>query len=162
VADSASKTDDAETAEVAEPPEPTTAEEATSGPVTDVVEEQVGGGEVEPMPTPATEEVQEKQEEVVEPGGLEKVDSAVELAREAEEKEEQAAAKETEEGGVEEEPNVEEVVNAGAEQTSIGQGETQVAPETAPAKPPRKQERVENPVYTLEVVGNRYNVSNFW
>jgi capping protein alpha len=130
--------------------------------VTDVVEEQVGGGEVEPLPTPATEEVPEKQEEVVEPGGLEKVDSAVVLAREAEEKEEQAAAKETEEGGVEEEPRVEEVVTAGGEPTSTAESETQVVSETAPAKPPRKQERVENPVYTLEVVGNRYNISNFW
>lgn len=156
MADSASKTDDEGTAEV-EPPEPTTAEEATSGPVTDVVEEQVGGGEVEPLPTPATEEVAEKQEEVVEPGGLEQVDSAVELAREAEEKEEQAAAQEAEEEDEKEEPKVEEVVAAGAEQTSTGEG-----PETAPTKPPRKQERVENPVYTLEVVGNRYNVSNFW
>jgi hypothetical protein len=26
----------------------------------------------------------------------------------------------------------------------------------------RKQERVENPLFTLEIVGNRYNTSNFW
>ena len=26
----------------------------------------------------------------------------------------------------------------------------------------RRQERVENPLYTIEIVGNRYNPSNFW
>ncbi|WOO81389.1 F-actin-capping protein subunit alpha [Vanrija pseudolonga] len=33
---------------------------------------------------------------------------------------------------------------------------------TEPAKPVRKQERVENPTYTLEIVGNRFNPTNFW
>jgi hypothetical protein len=32
----------------------------------------------------------------------------------------------------------------------------------AAAVEPRKQERVENPTYTLETVGNKYNTNNFW
>lgn len=49
----------------------------------------------------------------------------------------------------------------------IAQAESEVAASTVDATstadiPERKQERVENPTYTLEVVGNRYNTSNFW
>lgn len=52
-----------------------------------------------------------------------------------------------------------------AEDPKVEEGETNVPELPAAATSttePRKQERIENPTYTLEVVGNRYNPSNFW
>jgi capping protein alpha len=134
-------------------------EEATSGPVTDVVAEQVGAGENEPLPTPLAEDVDPKKEEVDEPGGIEKLDEAVEEVKHEEEDEE------AREGKGEVEPKVEDETTA-SPQTGSEEGEeekkleTVTEPETA--SKPRRQERVENPVYTVEIVGNRYNPSNFW
>ncbi|KAK4686398.1 hypothetical protein P7C73_g3722, partial [Tremellales sp. Uapishka_1] len=152
-------------------------------PVTDVVPELVGAGEAEPAPTPAVGGgAEEKTEEVVEEGGLEKVDDLVEEAKVEEEKVE---AKEAEEGGVESgiEKDGEAVPETKVDEddTEVDKSEKEVGgdekPEPVavpqveevvpePAKEPeveaRKQERVENPIYTLELVGNRYNTSNFW
>ncbi|WWD16125.1 hypothetical protein CI109_100550 [Kwoniella shandongensis] len=151
--------------ESTETPNPTEAE--SSEPiVTDVVEEQVGTGEVEPVPTPAVEGVSTKLEEVDQEGGLEKVDELVEEAKEEEEREE---AGEKADGN--DTPKVEEDTLEDGKEVPVSEvskvDETIVeAPEETVAAPvqveERKQERVENPIYTLEIVGNRYNPNNFW
>jgi capping protein alpha len=131
------------------------------------VEEQVAGGDAEPAPTPA-EGVEEKVEEVVEPGGLEKVDELVEEAKVAEETQDKAqdTTPEIQEQDAEgnrapsiakERPQVEEV----NKEESVS-GVASDAESTAAPVDEREQQRLENPIYTLEVVGNRYNPSNFW
>lgn len=157
--------------------------------MTDVVPEQVGTGENEPAPTPAVGEA--KPEEVTEPGGLEKVDEAVEAEKEEEEKKETGNVKEPgaapvdieadedlkeaegdapddvdEAGaGIEAEPKVEEgvtAVPATEEATGGGGPGAAEAIEAPPAAPQREQQREADPTYTLEVVGNKYNPTNFW
>jgi capping protein alpha len=126
-------------------------------PITDIVQEQVGAGDAEPVPTPAVGDVEQKTEEVVEPGGLEKVDELMEEAKESEEVKEtqEKAAAETSDGAPQlDEPMVEE---------SKTEEEPQIDLHTAtPAPVERKQERIDNPIYTLETVGNRFNPNNFW
>ncbi len=133
-------------------------------PVTDIVPEQVAGGDAEPAPTPAVGEIDAlaKMEDVVQPGGLEKVDELVEEAKQEEISEEvrepkmeETATAETEEPEIEgskpeEEPIIQAAAVPGVEESVV------------PVAEERKQERVVNPSYTLEVVGNRYNTSNFW
>ncbi|WVQ78527.1 hypothetical protein IAT38_000613 [Cryptococcus sp. DSM 104549] len=168
-------TDTAEATETTEEtPALTAAIDIPERPVTDLVPEQVGTGDLEPSPTPAVDGgLEAKKEEVEEPGGLEKLDEAVEEEKEREEKEESG-----EEAVVSDAPKVEE---EGAEKAGEAgedvKEEVPVAADTDAEKPEekaveqgiaglavddRKQERVENPIYTLEVVGNRYNPSNFW
>ena len=128
--------------------------------------EQIGTGEQEPAPTPLVGDA--KPEEVTEEGGLEKVDEKVEEAKE-EEASEVAQDGEAEKSPADGEGTKEEVANADepsssdepevVETTNSGSS-TSTVPETA--VPPRKQERVDNPTYTLAIVGNRYNPSNFW
>jgi hypothetical protein len=135
--------------------------------VTDVVPEQVAAGDAEPVPTPVVgEPTIPSAEEVGSAGGLEKLDEEVEKVKEDEE----GAAK----------PSDETEVSEAASQLKVEEGEVEIPAEpsavpepsapptveestaTAPPVDERKQERVENPTYTLEIVGNRYNPSNFW
>lgn len=135
--------------------------------VTDVVPEQVAAGDAEPVPTPAVgEPTIPSAEEVDSAGGLEKLDEEVEKVKEDEE----GAAK----------PSDETEVSEAASQLKVEDGEVEIPAEpsaatelsapptvekstaTAPSVDEGKQERVENPTYTLEIVGNRYNPSNFW
>ena len=139
-------------------------------PVTDVVPEQVAAGDAEPAPTPAVGDVQAKREMVDEPGGLEKVDEKVEEVKEAEE-----AERMSDEAGhkpMAEVPNPEQVEDdkeVKAEEPKVEESGGEPVAESAPpieaiqlVVEQRKQERSENPLYTLEIVGNRYNPSNFW
>jgi hypothetical protein len=161
------------TTEAADAPVAQSDETEVKEPVTDVVPEQIGSGEGEPAPTPAVGEA--KKEEVTEEGGLEKVDEDLEDLK-VEEKNEtsdrEVAGEATSESA--------EVVGAGGDPTSQVSEETStpvpadekeeegsvaessVPVATAPAPEPRKQERVENPTYTLEITGTKYNPSNFW
>ena len=132
-------------------------------PVTDVVDEQVGSGEVEPVPTPAAGgEAEHPAEEVTEEGGVEQVDEELkELKVEGGE----AATAESTEAPVAEEAQASEVDAKEAESSTpqVTEETTNVEPETVvPAPEARKQERVENPTFTLETVGNKYNTGNFW
>lgn len=162
----------------AAPIEPAVVEKGEmENPVTDVVPEQVAAGDAEPMSTPAVGDISTKTEEVDQPGGLEKVDEKVEEAQEAEEGLELAEEEKDEiMAGVAEESRADQT------ETKADEGEEPVVEESKPEEEPiiqatslpqaveseqsvaeeRKQERVENPVYTLEIVGNRYNPSNFW
>ncbi|WVQ71862.1 hypothetical protein IAR50_001404 [Cryptococcus sp. DSM 104548] len=148
---------------------------ASAPPVTDVVPEQVNAGDSEPAPTPAGGDVDDvKRDEVVEPENLEKLDEVVEEEKEKEEGLEEAG--DEEKPKVEEEevpaaenpsPVVEEEVPAVVEESSAPPEETPVEDveeklRSLSVGQQQTQERVENPVYTLEVVGNRYNPSNFW
>jgi capping protein alpha len=132
-------------------------------PVTDVVDEQVGSGEVEPVPTPAVGgEAEHPVEEVTEEGGVEQVDEEL---KELKVEGGGAVAAESTEAPVAEEAQASEVEPKGAEISTpqVTEETTEVEPETvAPAAESRKQERVENPTFTLETVGNKYNTGNFW
>ncbi|KAK8869611.1 hypothetical protein IAR55_000178 [Kwoniella newhampshirensis] len=137
--------------------------------ITDVIEEKVGTGEVEPSPTPAVDDVVAKKEEVDEEGGLEKVDELVEEAKEEEEREEAGAEIEKEGRPVVEEDTLVAGKEVPVEEPTDVTTNDEVEPEkaveeVAPAVQveERKQERVENPIYTLEIVGNKYNPNNFW
>jgi capping protein alpha len=132
-------------------------------PITDIVDEQVGSGEVEPVPTPAVGgEAEHPAEEVTEEGGVEQVDEELkELKVEGGE----AVAAESTEGPTAEEAQASEVEPKEAEISTpqVTEETTNVEPETvAPAAEARKQEKVDNPTYTLETVGNKYNTGNFW
>lgn len=128
--------------------------------------EQLASGEEEPAPTPAAGE--SPKEEVDQPGGIEKLDEKVEEAKEEEEAEIKGDAGET----TAENEQSEEVTAAetkpvpASDEPKVEEGETPLVAGTpqpiAPAVEERKQESIDNPVYTLEVVGNKYNTSNFW
>lgn len=159
----------AERAPEAQDPIPATAEgEASAEPpvekmdtednadFTDVVNELVNSGDFEPSSTPAVGDVGIK-EDITDPEHLEELDEAVEEEKEREEEEE----REMDEGNAMEktEPKVEEEDGSKLpqeEEEEIGKKVEGLKVEE------KKQERIENPVYTLEVVGNRYNTSNFW
>jgi len=133
-------------------------------PVTDVVDEQVGSGEVEPVPTPAVGgEAEHPAEEVTEEGGVEQVDEElkelkVEGGEQAVGPAEVSATEEAQGGEVEAKE-----AESSTPQPQVTEETTEVEPEpVAPTVEPRKQERVENPTYTLETVGNKYNTGNFW
>jgi hypothetical protein len=128
--------------------------------VTDIVEEQVGSGEIEPVPTPAAGgEAQHPAEEVTEEGGIEQVDQGLEELK-------------MEDEAVKVPPRDGETVEAGQEATESQSATPQVTEEEitidsgpvdqTPAPEARKQEKVENPTFTLETVGNKYNTGNFW
>lgn len=112
-------------------------------------------GDIEPVPTPKTGETEEAVEPpadavVDQPGGLEKLDEEIAEEKEKETSEADAPA---EEAAAVEEPK----------QTVVDDITTEAATDAVdPAKPAREQQKVDNPTYTLEVVGNRYNPSNFW
>jgi len=131
-------------------------------PVTDVVDEQVGSGEVEPVPTPAVGgQAEHPAEEVTEEGGVEQVDE--ELKELKVEGGEQAVG--PAEVSATEESQASEVDAKEAESSTpqVTEETTKIESEpVAPAAEPRKQEKVENPTYTLETVGNKYNTGNFW
>lgn len=134
--------------------------------VTDVVPEQVGSGEEEPAPTPALGE--EKKEEVTEEGGLEQVDEDLEELKVDDKKEV--------DDSVEDVPNEETASSAAAgesashtpqvteEETQIPAAEGEAKDDVPPpaAQEPKKQERVDNPIFTLEIAGTKYNPTNFW
>ena len=131
-------------------------------PVTDVVDEQVGSGEVEPVPTPAVGgQAEHPAEEVTEEGGVEQVDEELkELKVEGGEQSVGPA-----EVSATEESQASEVDAKEAESSTpqVTEETTKIESEpVAPAAEPRKQEKVENPTYTLETVGNKYNTGNFW
>lgn len=153
---------------------PTTQAEAAEvkEPVTDVVPEQLGSGEEEPAPTPAVGDA--KKEEVTEDGGLEQVDEDLEELKvdgKDEATEQQVAEEATGEASVtvqaggEHTPQVTEetpeTTETKAEVEPTAESSAPAAP-TAPAVEPRKQERIENPRYTLEITGTKYNPNNFW
>ncbi|OCF36612.1 F-actin capping [Kwoniella heveanensis CBS 569] len=125
--------------------------------VTDVIEEQVGTGDLEPAPTPAAGGAEVKKDEIVRPESLDQLDELVEEAKEEEESGEKAEHAHK--------PAVDEVPAAEPEEA-----EKTVEPASAqmeqipkaPALEKRQQQRVENPTYTLEIVGNKYNPNNFW
>jgi hypothetical protein len=150
----------------------------------DVVEEQIASGDAEPVPTPAVEGIEEKMETVEIPGGLEQIDVAIAEAKAEEEEHEgvsDAVGPRDQTQGVEttaaqtqailEAPKVEEVsdpagdekdtVEAPVSEKGVAAEGFEAATSAAPVDA-RKQERVDNPIYTLQIVGNRYNPSNFW
>ncbi|WWC69294.1 uncharacterized protein I206_103232 [Kwoniella pini CBS 10737] len=148
---------------IPEPAPDVTKEESESEeiqePVTDIVNEQVNEGDLEPAPTPATGDlnVASEKDEIVRPESLDQLDDLVE------------EAKEEEEGSVKKEsvkPDVEEVGEDGQEEkvtTPRAEEATSSAlEEKKDIVPEPKQERVEDPKYTLEIVGNKYNPNNFW
>ena len=217
--------------------EPNVPEHGESAAAKEDVIEPAAVGDIEPDPTPAVGDVEEKKEEIEQPGGLEKLDEKVEEVKEEEEEaqekgeteeKDQEAGKETEEEAgegmeakEEKQEKLEEADQANEETADVEPAqvepaqvepaqvepaqvepakveepskETELATEpTTTTEPkeevgekgtagpadlddksgessqavaappePRKQERVENPTYTLEVVGTRYNLSNFW
>lgn len=146
------------------------------GIVTDIVPEQIGEGSSEPAPTPAAGEREAKAEEMDQPGGLETVDKAVEEVKEEQEQDmaEASPSKEADavppEGGdakaVEDAPEVVEVPGSetlpGPEEEAKVADSTESVIATEEKQPERKQERIENPIYTLEIVGDRYKTDAFW
>jgi capping protein alpha len=130
-------------------------------PVTDVIDEQVGSGEVEPVPTPAVGgEVEHPAEEVTEEGGVEQVDEEL---KELKVQSGEAKAAESTEAPAAGEAQASEVDKAESSTPQVTEETTEVEPEpVAPVAEPRKQERIENPTFTLETVGNKYNTGNFW
>ncbi|KAI9637904.1 putative F-actin capping [Dioszegia hungarica] len=123
--------------------------------VTDVIPEQVGAGSSEPAPTPAVGAEVAKTGEVDQPGGLEKVDEAVEEVKQAEDGE---APAENETAG--ESDSSAESPDGPKETPEV---DSTSSDKTSAEKPvERQQERLENPIYTLEVVGNRYKTDAFW
>jgi capping protein alpha len=155
--------------------EPKTASDA-NGIVTDVVAEQVGAGSSEPAPTPAVGDEEAKTEEVAQPGGLEKVDELVEEIKEVQmadegetpsEKTQEPVSEDAEKAEVADVPEVVEVDANGSLPSVAGvtSSEPALKAEEATsekAQVERKQERVENPTFTLEIVGNRYKTDAFW
>jgi capping protein alpha len=133
--------------------------------VTDIVDEQVGSGEVEPAPTPAAGgEAEHPAEEVTEKGGIEQVDQGLEelqLEDEAEKTESEPAA-ETAEAGQAATESQSATPQVTEEETKIDSEAMEQTPAAAASPEARKQERVENPRFTLETVGNKYNTGNFW
>jgi hypothetical protein len=132
--------------------------------VTDIVDEQVGSGEVEPAPTPAAGgETDHPAEEVTEEGGLEQVDEDLkELKVEDEAEKVTQTAVEAVEAGQEATEAQSATPQVTEEETKIDTAPVDQTPAAAPAPEARKQERVENPTFTLETVGNKYNTGNFW
>lgn len=138
-------------------------------PVTDIVPEQLGSGEEEPAPTPTVEDA--KKEEVTEAGGLEQVDEDLEELK-MEEKDPATDVTTTEpsqtvETGGEHTPQVTEETPETAEEKEekeeeVNEPVAESSEHAAAAPEPRKQERVENPKYTLEITGTKYNPNNFW
>ncbi|EAL22672.1 hypothetical protein CNBB1210 [Cryptococcus deneoformans B-3501A] len=125
--------------------------------VTDVVDELVNSGDLEPSSTPAVGHVDSKGD-ISDPERLEALDEAVEEEKEREEEEE----RENGEGNVVEkisEPKAEEEDGPKLPEEEEEEIEKKIEGLNVEEK---KQERIENPLYTLEVVGNRYNPSNFW
>lgn len=135
--------------------------------VTDIVPEQLGAGEAEPTPTPAVGD--SPKEELSQPGGIQEADAEIAEAKQ----EEEGEAKQGKEG---ESAATSEDVTAEIAETAPEEADPspekpeveEVMPQTekeaekpATADTP-EQRRIDNPVYTLEVVGNRYNPSNFW
>jgi capping protein alpha len=108
-------------------------------------------GEAEPVPTPATGEAPKEELEGAE--GVEKLDEAIEEVKEEEETQAEATPEE-EVQSIGEQPKVEE-------DTIKVQAVEPPAEASTPIEQ-KQQEKVDNPTYTLEVVGNRYNTSNFW
>ncbi|KAK6903129.1 F-actin capping [Kwoniella mangroviensis CBS 8886] len=139
------------------------AAEETAEPVTDVITEQVNEGDLEPAPTPATGDVDvDKKDELVRPESLDQLDELVEEAKEEEE------GVKTPKEGVR--PDVAEVDESGEEEKVLTpptavednvETEEQKEPVGGVAEE-RKQEKIDNPLYTLEIVGNKYNPNNFW
>jgi hypothetical protein len=139
-------------------------------PVTDVVEEQVGGGEIEPVPTPAAGgEAEHVDAEVTDKRGIEQVDEELEELK----VEDKVAGEtgETAESSTADAPAAEtgtddEVKQAGSNTPQVTEEETKVEAGTesqsVAAVEERKQETVENPTFTLEVVGNKYKTNSFW
>ena len=151
-----------------------------------------GDVEPEPTPAVGlVTEKKSAEEEVDAPGGLEKLDEEVEKVKEEKEdtedetmKEPEASAskggsledrpeeprvpEQTDESTAEERdeaaPAVPDNANGGATRAEPLKELAEEAPVAVPApvEPERKQERVDNPTYTLEIVGNRYNPSNYW
>ncbi|WVQ98917.1 hypothetical protein IAU59_006048 [Kwoniella sp. CBS 9459] len=154
----------------ATPADPAAEEAPESGPVTDVIEEQVGTGDLEPSSTPAVGGAEVKKDEIVRPESLDQLDELVEEAKEEEESGEKAVHADK--------PEVEEVpaTAAGSEETGAEKNEEPAAAtppvveeEKAPEVPvveethdQKQQQKVDNPTYTLEIVGNKYNPNNFW
>lgn len=154
-----------------------TAEAAIDKPdelVTDVVPEQVGSGEKEPAPTPAVGDA--PKEEVAEEGGLDQLDEDL---KEVKVEDGEAVPEAESTAGPDDAVTADEPVNTEAKEgentPQVTEEETKVPVEAektaaSPAAPPapaavpepKKQERVENPVYTLEIAGTKYNPSNFW
>lgn len=139
--------------------------------VTDVIPEQVGAGSSEPAPTPAMGAEAAKTEEVDQPGGLEMVDEAVEEVKQAESGEapaENETAGESDSSaespdGPKETPEVVEVAGEESIPVATAPEDSTSSDKTSAEKPvERQQERLENPIYTLEVVGNRYKTDAFW
>ncbi|WVW82889.1 hypothetical protein I302_104902 [Kwoniella bestiolae CBS 10118] len=140
-------------------------DEVVKAPVTDVISEQVNEGDLEPAPTPATGDVdvEKEKDELVRPESLDQLDELVEEAKEEEE-----GVKTPKEGS---RPDVTEVDDAGKEEKvvtppAVSQEEEKVEStkdaEQDVVVEERKQARIENPIYTLEIVGNKYNPNNFW
>ncbi|WVQ69887.1 uncharacterized protein L199_008110 [Kwoniella botswanensis] len=139
------------------------AAEGTAEPVTDVITEQVNEGDLEPAPTPATGDLDvDKKDELVRPESLDQLDELVEEAKEEEE-----GVKTPKEGS---RPDVTEVDDSGKEEKVLTPPTAvEDIVETEEQKEPvgggieeRKQEKIDNPIYTLEIVGNKYNPNNFW
>lgn len=139
----------------------TTADETAAEVQSDVVDEQISGGADEPAPTPAPApapaaagsqdgDAGEAPAETVQGDAeLEKVDSGVKEAK-GEEVERKDTPVVEEEGG-----------SAPEDQATLVEQEAPVQADV-PAPVPRKQQRVDSPVYTLEVVGNKYKTDAFW
>ncbi|WWC60950.1 uncharacterized protein I303_103527 [Kwoniella dejecticola CBS 10117] len=142
-------------------PEVEAKESKTQTPVTDIVDEQVNEGDLEPAPTPASGDLDgtKEKDELVRPESLDQLDELVEEAKEEEEKEgtkSETAAK-PDIGEVEEDGKEEQLTTPKAEENPLPAVE-----EEKEVRPEQKQQRVENPKYTLEAVGNKYNPNNFW
>ncbi|WRT67310.1 uncharacterized protein IL334_004279 [Kwoniella shivajii] len=147
----------AASSESKETAEPTQTDEADA-PVTDIVAEQVNEGDLEPAPTPITGDVGASEDELVRPESLDKLDDLVEEAKEEEEGASGTAAHPDRPEVTEVEDGKEEEVKTPTEH-DITPGNADVSAEKVDE---RKQERIENPKYTLEIVGNKYNPNNFW
>lgn len=135
--------------------------------------EQIGSGKGEPAPTPAIGEVDTKTEEVDVPGGLDKVDEELKEASlddDAGESKSSAGMNQpivTEEGPKEDAASPatggdDDMAAEAAGEAGPLAGAAGAVKMDEDAAPVRAEERIENPTYTLEIVGNRYNPNNFW
>jgi hypothetical protein len=99
---------------------------------------------------------------VTEAGGIEQVDQDLEELK-VEEDNTEGAANVT----LSQEPTTSSTPQVTEEETkvdavTVAEPEQEKEAPMSQAVEPRKQERVENPTYTLETVGNKYKTSNFW
>ncbi|BEI81694.1 hypothetical protein CcaverHIS002_0208540 [Cutaneotrichosporon cavernicola] len=118
-------------------------------------------GRVEDNPTPEDgPHVPRTQDEVDAEGGMEALDEEIdEVSAEQAKRDEKETEKEMEK---ETETETEQALTADDAEDAREADEASPAAESSPVPPAPVYTPLENPTFTLEIVGNRFNPSNFW